>query len=181
MAAHSSILAWRLPWTEEPGGLLSMGSQRVGHDWSDFTHAQIHYTVWCSIDGHLNYLQFWVQWTFLCKFYGNHVFIFFLNKHPEVKLLGHRYKVFSLIRNFRAFLRVFVPFYTPTGNAWEFHSCSTILLISLFNFSHSAGWVVVSLHGFNLHLLWLMMLSASLIAHYLFVSFFVKCLLKSLA
>ena len=29
---HSSILAWRIPWTEEPGGLQSMGSQRVGHD-----------------------------------------------------------------------------------------------------------------------------------------------------
>ena len=32
MATHSSILAWRIPWTEEPGGLQSMGSQRVGHD-----------------------------------------------------------------------------------------------------------------------------------------------------
>ena len=32
MAAHSSILAWRIPLTEEPGGLQSMGSQRVGHD-----------------------------------------------------------------------------------------------------------------------------------------------------
>ena len=32
MVTHSSILAWRIPWTEEPGGLLSMGSQRVGHD-----------------------------------------------------------------------------------------------------------------------------------------------------
>ena len=32
MAAHSSILAWRIPWTVEPGGLQSMGSQRVGHD-----------------------------------------------------------------------------------------------------------------------------------------------------
>ena len=32
MATHSSILAWRIPWTEEPGWLLSMGSQRVGHD-----------------------------------------------------------------------------------------------------------------------------------------------------
>ena len=32
MAAHSSILAWRIPWTEEPGGLQFMGSQRVGHD-----------------------------------------------------------------------------------------------------------------------------------------------------
>ena len=32
MAPHSSTLAWKLPWTEEPGGLQSMGSQRVGHD-----------------------------------------------------------------------------------------------------------------------------------------------------
>ena len=36
MATHSSILAWRIPWTEEPGGLQSIGSQRVRHDWSDW-------------------------------------------------------------------------------------------------------------------------------------------------
>ena len=33
MSTHSSILAWRITWTEERGGLQSMGSQRVGHDW----------------------------------------------------------------------------------------------------------------------------------------------------
>ena len=33
MATHSSLLAWRISWTEEPGGLQSMGSQRVRHDW----------------------------------------------------------------------------------------------------------------------------------------------------
>ena len=38
MATHSSILAWRILWTEEPGGLQSTGLQRVGHDWSDLTH-----------------------------------------------------------------------------------------------------------------------------------------------
>ena len=32
MATNSSTLAWKIPWTEEPGGLQSMGSQRVGHD-----------------------------------------------------------------------------------------------------------------------------------------------------
>ena len=32
MTTHSSILAWRIPWTEEPGGLQSMGRQKVGHD-----------------------------------------------------------------------------------------------------------------------------------------------------
>jgi len=37
MATHSSILAWRTPWTEEPGGVQSMGSQRVGHDRATFT------------------------------------------------------------------------------------------------------------------------------------------------
>ena len=37
MATHSSILAWRIPWTEGPGRLQSMGSQGVGHDWVTFT------------------------------------------------------------------------------------------------------------------------------------------------
>ena len=41
MATHSSILAWRVPWTEEAGGLQSMGSQKAGHDWATFTG-------WCS-------------------------------------------------------------------------------------------------------------------------------------
>ena len=37
MAIDSSILAWRIPWIEEPGGVQSMGSQRVGHNWLTFT------------------------------------------------------------------------------------------------------------------------------------------------
>ena len=39
MATHSSVLAWRLPGTGKPGGLPSMGSHRVGHDWSDLAAA----------------------------------------------------------------------------------------------------------------------------------------------
>ena len=38
MAIHSSILAWRIPWTEEPGELLSTGWQRLGHDWAVNTY-----------------------------------------------------------------------------------------------------------------------------------------------
>ena len=34
MITHSSILAWKIPWTEEPGGLQSLGLQRVGHNWA---------------------------------------------------------------------------------------------------------------------------------------------------
>ena len=41
MATYSSVLAWRILWTEEPGGLQSMGSQRVGHDWATNTHTQL--------------------------------------------------------------------------------------------------------------------------------------------
>ena len=38
-ATHSSIVAWRIPWTEEPGGSQSIGLQRVGHSWRDLSHS----------------------------------------------------------------------------------------------------------------------------------------------
>ena len=41
MATYSSILAWRIAWSEEPGGLQLMGSQRVGHDGVTNTHMQL--------------------------------------------------------------------------------------------------------------------------------------------
>ena len=46
MATHSSVLAWRIPETEEPGGRLSMGSHRVGHDWSDLAAAAAGNFAW---------------------------------------------------------------------------------------------------------------------------------------
>ena len=51
MATHSSILAWRIPGTKEPGGPLSMGSQKVGHDWNDLAAAA----------ALVNHLQYWNQ------------------------------------------------------------------------------------------------------------------------
>ena len=45
MATHSSILAWRIPGTEEPGGLPSMGSHRVGHDRSDLAGAAVCHVI----------------------------------------------------------------------------------------------------------------------------------------
>ena len=41
IATHSSFLAWRIPWTEKPGGLQSIGSQRMEHDWSNLTQKWI--------------------------------------------------------------------------------------------------------------------------------------------
>ena len=46
---HPSILAWRTPWTKEPGRLHSTGSQRVGHDWGIFSFASIFYCFFCDI------------------------------------------------------------------------------------------------------------------------------------
>ena len=46
MATHSSTLAWETPWTEEPGELQSMGSQRIGHDWAH-THTRWHLDLDC--------------------------------------------------------------------------------------------------------------------------------------
>ena len=43
MATHSSTLAWKIPWMEEPGRLQSMGSQRVGHDWVTSLHFSTHF------------------------------------------------------------------------------------------------------------------------------------------
>ena len=48
MATHSSVLAWRFPGTEEPGGLPSMGSHRVGHDWHDLAAAALLFCI-CQV------------------------------------------------------------------------------------------------------------------------------------
>ena len=52
MATHSSILAWRIPWTQKPGGLQSMGSQRAGHSWATNTHIQFSSVVSDSLRPH---------------------------------------------------------------------------------------------------------------------------------
>ena len=49
MATHSSVLAWRIPGTGEPGGLPSTGSRRVGHDWSDLAAAAAYINIYICI------------------------------------------------------------------------------------------------------------------------------------
>ena len=60
MATHSSVLAWRIPGTGEPGGLLSMGSHRVGHDWSDLAAAYMIRKA-CYIWANFSYWSFFVR------------------------------------------------------------------------------------------------------------------------
>ena len=49
MATHSSIHAWRIPWTEEPSGLQSIGSKRVKYNWSDLAHTHMQHWPLASI------------------------------------------------------------------------------------------------------------------------------------
>jgi len=74
LSPSSSILTWKIPWTEEPGRLWSIGSHRVGHDWSDLTHMHTHtlhlsyiskVTI-CSFDILLS--QFWTSPLFHVQF-----------------------------------------------------------------------------------------------------------------
>ena len=57
MATYSSVLAWRIPGMREPGGLLSMQSHRVGHDWSDLAAA-------AAAESNIIHLNFWKDWEF---------------------------------------------------------------------------------------------------------------------
>ena len=101
-ATHSSILAWRIPWTEEPGGPQSMGSHRVGHDRSNL--ASMH-TVWLKLpevsclDQKIHYGQkkTFIMLNLTCRdFFGGleylenldiffHIYIFSLYKLPSFK------------------------------------------------------------------------------------------------
>ena len=74
MATHSSVLAWRIPGTGEPGGLPSMGSHRVGHDWSDLAAAAAESQL--CIYPLVLYLKinhphlYYSQYIFTCLFWG---------------------------------------------------------------------------------------------------------------
>ena len=82
MATHSSILAWRSPWTEEPGGLQSMGLQRVGHDWSDL--ACMHPFLWFnSVQSFTCVRLFVTPWTAACQ-----AFLSITNSWSLLKLMS---------------------------------------------------------------------------------------------
>ena len=63
MAIHSSILAWRIPWTEEPGGLQSLGSLRVRHNWATNT---LSCRKWNKLFSLYFELPRWLRWWRIC-------------------------------------------------------------------------------------------------------------------
>ena len=56
MATHSSVLAWRIPWTEEPGGLQSKGAHRVGHDGNDLKVKVKFAQLWLTLCYPMDYI-----------------------------------------------------------------------------------------------------------------------------
>ena len=88
MATHSSVLAWRIPGTAEPGGLPSMGSHRVGHDWSDLAAAAGHRLCECKLVQPL-----WkTVWMFL------RIWKIELPHDPAIPLLGIYLKKITLLQ-----------------------------------------------------------------------------------
>ena len=63
MAPHSSTLAWEIPWMEEPGGLQSMRSLGVGHDWADFTFMFHFHALEEKMAAHSSILAWWIPGT----------------------------------------------------------------------------------------------------------------------
>ena len=64
-ATHSRIIAWRIPWIEEPGGLQSMGSQRVGRDSMTNTHWAVRLSFWLFVLSKIHSLPESWAWFFV--------------------------------------------------------------------------------------------------------------------
>ena len=104
---YSNILAWRIPWIEEPGRLQSIGLQRVGHDWMNNTftfHFLLYIYVLSALSIHL-LMDTWVasiSWqlwimllsTLWCMYLFELVFFFFPDIYPGVELMGHMVALF---------------------------------------------------------------------------------------
>ena len=91
MATHSSIPAWRIPWTEEPGGLQSKGLHWVGHDWSDLActhHIYLSIPSMMEIWAASTFWQ-WITplWTWVYKYLFETLLSLLLGINPEVQFL----------------------------------------------------------------------------------------------
>ena len=103
-ATHSSVLAWRIPGTVEPGGLPSLGSHRVGHDWSDLAAAAAFYTQvlifripWNQEENHLHEVLYNRNFSAVkildCKIiHAKHTFLKTLNLEQSTELHKCRMK-----------------------------------------------------------------------------------------
>ena len=89
MATHSSVLAWRIPGSGEPGGLLSMGSHRVGHDWSDLAAAAAAAAVYQFQSPNFSFPQ-------PCFPFYNHMHVFHICESLSVLEISSLYFLFKM-------------------------------------------------------------------------------------
>ena len=87
MATHSSVVAWRIPGTGEPGGLPSMGSHRVGHDWSNLAAAAAAYS---SHNLLLTLMQ--IIYVFMCINTHTHIYILYVSDIDADNICVYVYK-----------------------------------------------------------------------------------------
>ena len=130
MPTHSSILAWRIPWTEEPDGLQSMGSQRVWHDWATtltLRHYHMSMTFKCIITGILhNLLKILIFPLDLLPSFTP-FFASGISEIPEVTLITIVSK-FYWLHNHNDFLDPSTsPHFCPSHNLYLLDHCSSFL------------------------------------------------------
>ena len=89
MAIHSSILAWRIPWTGEPGGLQSIGSQRVRHDWATNTFTLVCSFIFSSLQGKADYTEELWATTHFCRAWSMLVYSNIINLAAQVLVAAH--------------------------------------------------------------------------------------------
>ena len=102
METDSSILAWRSPWTEKPGRLQSIGSHRVGHDWSNLACMHSH--------GRFIKLYWFLLYSKMIQFSQTHTYI-----HILFHILFH----YSLLQNIEYSSLCYIALYCPAQVEWE--------------------------------------------------------------
>ena len=131
MATYSSILAWRILWTEEPGGLQTMGSQRIRHDWATFSQSVTHSPSTDAAERvsgtpPASWISCWKYWKyffyFIDKITGfinqgllSLLVFFFLNHCQQVSLTAALSQIF--VKGVKQFLML--PLYLIYSHFWK--------------------------------------------------------------
>ena len=98
MAIHSSTIAWKIPWTEEPGRLQSMGSKRVGHDWATSLSQYLFFCVWLiSLSMFSRFIHFIVYIQIHCMYIQHFVLSALLINSRRVLLIPLDFSIYSYV------------------------------------------------------------------------------------
>ena len=157
VATHSSILAWIISWTEEPGGLQLVRSQRVGHDWASNTHSSFSYFLllflpysikisWVHAAGRFSYI---IAFNSFKNLWGGFLFLYCKCKQVAQGHVGNRRKSQNLTCDYRitktmCFFCLFVLVFVSDIASKESHAfssfCYTSLWHSQYLTANSPGW-----------------------------------------